>query len=337
MSRLTRSQPQLWADLLTNLGGSGSALTMSEEELIAASRNTYGGGTVSALTSSRSELIASLVVASGGSASALLHNEDEMLASLATALGASNWSAATKSAVESLAEAVTLSEGGGGDEWVPDGALIHIDLVGGTPQGRAWVDGVGEVDVDTLLGTDPNTVNAWGASEYNPAFLTADGYVPESGDVLAMIGDARSQFFAGCVLRIKVKQVAGINPETTTIAMSADGNRAIGVNAGNSEHQIEPFSYNAAWLAGEDAVYTVGVGSVNATAMVITSTRVEGAANNAAYVAETPGTGDVGDPFNLVAVGFIPNQENAIQEITMFPLALAPAVEDLLPLSAVNL
>ena len=44
-----------------------------------------------------------------------------------------------------------VDEGGGAPEWVPEGAVIHIDLVGGDPQGRAWVDGTGEVDLNTFL------------------------------------------------------------------------------------------------------------------------------------------------------------------------------------------
>jgi hypothetical protein len=34
---------------------------------------------------------------------------------------------------------------------VPANAVIHIDLVGGTPQGRAWVDGVGEVALTSVV------------------------------------------------------------------------------------------------------------------------------------------------------------------------------------------
>lgn len=47
--------------------------------------------------------------------------------------------------------------GGGVPEWVPADAKVHIDFFGGDPQGRAWVEGTGEVAIDMLLGSDPNT------------------------------------------------------------------------------------------------------------------------------------------------------------------------------------
>lgn len=126
---------------------------MSEEQLIAACRNTYGGS-VSALTTSKAALLASLVVAAGGSASAVLHSEAEMLARLTTALGASSWSAATKSAVDSLAEAVALSEGGGGEPaWVPEGAVAHDDFLGD----RAWTQADGEVTIASTFNENFDT------------------------------------------------------------------------------------------------------------------------------------------------------------------------------------
>jgi hypothetical protein len=39
---------------------------------------------------------------------------------------------------------------GGVPSWVPANAKIHIDFVGGTPQGRAWCDGA-EVAIETLI------------------------------------------------------------------------------------------------------------------------------------------------------------------------------------------
>lgn len=102
---------------------------------------------------------------------------------------------------------ITHEEGGGGGEpdWVPANAVIHIDLVGGTPQGRAWVDGTGEVAVDTLLGNDANTESSFGASAYDPSDLTADGLVTlyTSGSPAALIGAARTKLFAGATLRIE--------------------------------------------------------------------------------------------------------------------------------------
>src|SRR4029077_10640370 len=80
-----------------------------------------------------------------------------------------------------------------------------IDLVGGSPQGRAWVAGTGEVAVDILLGSDPNTENYWGTSEYDPAALVAEGY-SYTGDILGFIGGLRDGLLAGATLAIKFVQ-----------------------------------------------------------------------------------------------------------------------------------
>ena len=54
---------------------------------------------------------------------------------------------------EALANTTHEEEGGGGGApaWVPANAVIHIDLVGGTPQGRAWVQGTGAVTLGSVL------------------------------------------------------------------------------------------------------------------------------------------------------------------------------------------
>jgi hypothetical protein len=92
---------------------------MSEEELIAAARNTYGGS-ISAKTTSRADLIASLVNAAGGSVSASTHSEAEMMAAMANALGDSV-SALSGSFNSNLAAVVNAAaEGGEGPEPLAD-------------------------------------------------------------------------------------------------------------------------------------------------------------------------------------------------------------------------
>ena len=73
--------------------------------------------------------------------------------------------------------------------WVPANARIHVDFLGGSPQGRAYGDGV-VVAVNTLLGSDPATVSSYGATSYNPAYLVPNGYANNSP--AAFIGAARS-------------------------------------------------------------------------------------------------------------------------------------------------
>src|SRR6185436_2452345 len=118
--------------------------------------------------------------------------------------------------------------GGGAPDWVPANAVIHIDLVGGSPQGRAWNNGA-EVDVDTLLGTDPNTPNGWAQTEYDPADLTANGLVyGTSGEDLppALIGAARTLMLDGATIRVEFYQTAQGDPSPLAL-LSADGNDAI--------------------------------------------------------------------------------------------------------------
>src|SRR5262245_6371014 len=89
-------------------------------------------------------------------------------------------------AIGQVEEAV--EEGGGAPDWVPANALIHIDFV----NDRAWSDGA-EVAIDTLVGADPNTVDAWGETEYDPDNLNADGYA----GTVAFIGAALTQQMSG--------------------------------------------------------------------------------------------------------------------------------------------
>lgn len=219
MTNLTRSRNQLWEDLLTNLEGSGSALTMSEEELIAAVRNTYGGS-VSAKTLSRPKLLASLVNAAGGSASAATHSEDEMLALLATALGASDWSALTKSGLQSLAEAVSQSSEGGGGGEAPE-PLAILDFVTGS-----YFAGGSSRAVTDLLGDDaePGTT------------FTTDDIIPGSGlrglsnggsSLPSYIGPLLSDILgtAGCSMLFEVTL-----PEDDPVALSI----ICGINLFNS-------------------------------------------------------------------------------------------------------
>jgi hypothetical protein len=109
VSRLARSRAQMWSDLLVAVGGSESYKTMSEEQMLAAIRNTYGGS-VSAFTTSESDLLASIVGAAGGSTSDLTQDEERMLATLAAALGGSG-SALTSSSDALLAASVNAAAG----------------------------------------------------------------------------------------------------------------------------------------------------------------------------------------------------------------------------------
>ena len=89
----------------------------------------------------------------------------------------------------------------GHPRWVPADAKIHIDFLGGSPQGRAWSNGA-EVAIDTLLGNDPNTENGWGIAGYDPANLTTDGY---GGSDVAAIGFLRDAVLSGSTFAVLSK------------------------------------------------------------------------------------------------------------------------------------
>ncbi|MCK1670289.1 hypothetical protein [Bradyrhizobium sp. 150] len=140
----------MWSDLLVALGGSDSYKTMSEEQMLAAIRNTYGGS-VSALTTSESDLLASIVGAAGGSASVLTQDEEQMLAALLSALGGSG-SALTSPSEVLLAAIIIQREGGGGGEPTSPTAKSIIDFVTGS-----YYAGGASRSLTDVIGTDAET------------------------------------------------------------------------------------------------------------------------------------------------------------------------------------
>lgn len=89
---------------------------------------------------------------------------------------------------------LAAQEGGGAPEWVPENAKIHIDF----PNDRAWTEADGEVEINTLLGSDANTDNGFGPTAYDPDLLEATGYVMAgSGDAFAFIGAALTKLLSG--------------------------------------------------------------------------------------------------------------------------------------------
>jgi hypothetical protein len=118
---------------------------------------------------------------------------------------------------------VELEGGGGGaPDWVPADAKIHIDLVGGDPQGRAWVEGTGVVAVDTLLGAS----GLFPERSYDPDNLVADvGYT--SGGGVALAGAAG--VFAGGDFTMVVEFFNSVTSEFTEATFSTDFGARYGV------------------------------------------------------------------------------------------------------------
>jgi hypothetical protein len=213
------------------------------------------------------------------------------------------------------------------DDWVPADAKIHIDLLGGVPQGRAWVDGVGEVAVDTLLGSDPNTDAGWGASEYGQTNLTADGYVyPDmaAGHAVGFIGQARSQLFAGATLRFVVKQVDELQANVVYLVLvSADGTQALELDAHLEElnRDIRAFSWGGTLDETIGSLTSHGTGAINVVAATLTPLRCEFACNGSSPFAAVINDSDYpisGGSALVAALLDLTTTTYALQSITLY-------------------
>lgn len=237
------------------------------------------------------------------------------------------------------AEAAPDGVGNGAPDWVPTDAVIHIDLLGGTPQGRAWSNGA-EVAIDTLLGSDPNTDNAWASTEYNSANINAYGYQPLDGQpkAVAFIGTARTMLLAGATVTVKEKLNAREGaPFTETInflAVSTDGVDVIEIDAGYPVHGASGYSWEGDLnLVIPNILNDNANGVMNGVAFTFVPTRLDLAVNQS--VAQTGIVDETmrppGNP--LVAALLNCNHEQAIQSITIYdPL---PDTTGLSELSAV--
>lgn len=233
--------------------------------------------------------------------------------------------AAAASLDQSMEYTDTLSDDEGDDrpDWVPADGLtavqIHIDLVGGTPQGRAWVAGVGEVAVDTLLGGDPNTANAWATSEYDPGDLVEQGLVTGGGDIAAFIGDARSMILNGATVCLKFFQLSSESPDVSALYLvSADGNDAIGVDFFSElSRKVRVESWGGTLNESVLNIFNVIDGAINVCAVTVTTERIDVAANgsDAETSALTEADRPPGNP--LVAV-FFDALLSATQSITIY-------------------
>jgi len=222
--------------------------------------------------------------------------------------------------------------GGGAPDWVPANAVIHIDLIGGTPQGRAWVAGTGEVAVDTLLGSDPNTEAAWGPTSYDPSHLSAGGY---SNGVLAFIGSARDSLLTGTTYRSVFQSGPTTASPEPLILVSADGNSAIEIYY----REISPHSINASsWGGGLDEtidmISNTGVGSINVVAMTITPVRLDIAMNGSSPITASLTTDDFptsGDsPLVAAIIDLSPLEDRFLQTITLYdPLPSTAGLSEL--------
>jgi hypothetical protein len=228
---------------------------------------------------------------------------------------------------EALAN-MSHEEGGGGDrpEWVPADAVIHIDLVGGDPQGRAWVEGTGVVAVDTLLGGDPNTEGWWAPTGYTSADLTVRGLEWDAAPP-AFIGAARTLLIAGATITISLPK-NNSNSMDPLIYMSADGNYAVGAN-GNASLDMH-FSTNMGEIELLDVI-NVDVGyAANTLAATVTPVRLEMAMNGSTAVSMVMNPDDHWPTSGASPIVAAMMQAAVIQSITLYdPLPSTAGLSEL--------
>lgn len=156
--------------------------------------------------------------------------------------------------------------------WVPANARIHIDFVGGLPQGRAWVRDVGEVAVSDLLGNDSNAVN-FQTTAYAPEFgLTADGYdTTLVASRPAFIGALRDIVFAagGSTIVAKFKQSHETLGQWAIIFMAPDMQDAIQFDGNPNTGKTYGYSYQGSASFESGAILNTGQGEINIFAMTV--------------------------------------------------------------------
>lgn len=230
-----------------------------------------------------------------------------------------------------------ITYGGGAPDWVPAGAKIHIDFLGGTPQGRAWVDGTGEVAIETLLGNDPVVSEVHGAAnEYLSSDLMADGYLPSgvpNSYYTCYLGIARSSIMAGATLRYQFKCTAPVTTHTIMFGMSsADGNDALELSIQSSADGLSLSSWNGPVSADLNVAINATTGATNVVAMTVAGMRFEAALNgHSEVIAATLMDADrpAANPLDGVWFGFR-GLNSAIQSITIYdPLPTTAGLSEL--------
>jgi hypothetical protein len=224
---------------------------------------------------------------------------------------------------EFMADALGFGDDeGDAPEWVPAAAKIHIDFLGGTPQGRAWVDGTGAVEIVTLL------------PDYDPGSLVpGEGLVASpllnyAGPLLAFALGS----FTGRVQYFWPVEAAQTSIEAFFIR-DASGSYALQLSLRFSVPDVRLQGYNEINLILPGAPLNVGDGAYNAVAFTITTGgRAEFAVNGSTVAAGTYDLDDrpTANPFDRArtAVGNL-----AIQRVTFYdPL---PTTAGLSALSAI--
>lgn len=221
-------------------------------------------------------------------------------------LGVSITNAAMQSPAHFIAEMTAIVDeidGGGAPDWVPENAKVYIDLV----NNRAWTEDDGEVAIDTLLGSDPNTENGWSATAYNPAKLDEEGLERDLDTNLppAFIGTALAKLLSGATF---VFRTFGQYESLEFAIMSADGSDAIYTSSSGTDFSVSsyngPLSVTA--VGSLNAMPEEGQTTTNVIAMTLTDDRVDLAVNGSSAETSSLTSSDrpSDNPFVAALVGW---------------------------------
>lgn len=189
VSHLTSTRAELLVGILNELTGeTASHLTMSEAEIRARILSDLTGSTVSHLTTGQDAICTETLTefdADGISFSALALGREETLASILNELAA--------------------QEGGGGEEWLPEGATLYADFM----EAHYYAGGE-EVTVDEFL--DDN----------DPSGITSDGTQANAGvHAPKLSAAARGSIAANdCCIVIEFRTPATLNNSRTLLTIN---------------------------------------------------------------------------------------------------------------------
>jgi len=230
---------------------------------------------------------------------------------------------------EFMADALGFGDGDdGAPAWVPLNARIHVDFLGGTPQGRAWVDGTGDVALTSILGADA----VFTGSVYNPANIMVSGYnINSLSESVAFIGVALTAILGSLTLRIVIKNINNAGAANTILDLRPT-NRADYIRCYTNYTPGTLVAESASDLFESIPGLVKPAGSVNVVALTIAGTRYEMAFNGSSPVAATLTADDrpAGNPFAHAMTAPV---YYAIQAVTFYdPL---PTTAGLSALSAI--
>jgi len=229
-------------------------------------------------------------------------------------------------------------------DWVSPGAQIHIDFIGGSPQGRAWVQGVGVVGINTLVGNDPLADAGWTTTGYNSAELTPDGYLPTMS--AAFIGEARNLLLTATTVRTVHTQtgqnISGSSTGCVVLSVfSPSGDNGVEIDLtpfapGASSH-LDVSTWGGPAYGDILGAANSAVGAINVTAYTVTANRLEADINGySTPIALTLIDADrpTADSFKAAIFDHRPIQGGYVAVRSIQFYAPLPTAAGLIPLSA---